>query len=179
MFLQSDNSFSAYYNLSLQLKNKPRKGYGTMFRHQLETFAILMEYGFTDMVLLKASLIHDLVEDVPGFDKNEIVKIDKEGKQVLELVKEVTKRQNNGINEPKDDFLLRIMNEGSPMAKVLKLADRISNVASLAHSNDLDFIKKYISETRTCILPYAKDINEHMFNELVTNIERIEKTYNL
>lgn len=179
MFLQPNNSLHPYINLSLQLKQKLRKGYGTMFRHQLETFAILLEYGFTDSVLLKASLLHDLIEDVKDINENNIVQIDEEGDQVLILVNEVTKRQNNGLDEPKDVFLLRIMNGASLNAKILKLADRISNVASLSHVNDIDFIQKYVNETEKYILPYAKAINDKMFTELTQILLKTKKQFNL
>jgi len=33
-----------------------------MFRHQMSTLAILLDYKFADPVLLKAAVIHDLFE---------------------------------------------------------------------------------------------------------------------
>ena len=56
-------NFSVYLRLSQLLTAKPSSGGGNMFRHQMETLAILLEYGYNDPVLLKAALIHDLVED--------------------------------------------------------------------------------------------------------------------
>lgn len=179
MFLQANNSLHPYINLALQLKSKTRKGYGTMFRHQLETFAILVEYGFTDSVLLKASLIHDVVEDVPDFNEQEIIAIDDNGHVVFQLVQEVTKRKINGIDESKTDFILRIMKEGSEKARVLKLADRISNVASLCHSGNIEFITRYLKETNECIIPFAKAINEKMHKELTQIILQTQKHFNL
>ncbi|HRU78860.1 MAG TPA: hypothetical protein P5214_10745, partial [Rectinema sp.] len=54
-----------YIQLATSLIGKPRRSGGNMFRHQLDTMAILIDYGYIDSVLLKASLIHDLLEDAP------------------------------------------------------------------------------------------------------------------
>jgi len=53
-----------------------------MFRHQVSTLAILLDYKIFDPVLLKASVIHDLFEnasDMPGVTEREIVNIDSDG----------------------------------------------------------------------------------------------------
>jgi len=57
-----ESNFSFYLPFSLHFTAKPRRDGGNMFRHQMETLAILLEYGYTEPVLLKAALIHDLVE---------------------------------------------------------------------------------------------------------------------
>jgi GTP pyrophosphokinase len=148
-----------------------------MFRHQIETFAILLEYGFEDPVLLKASLIHDLFEDGEkvGFSGFESVKtIDKDGKEVFDLVQELSIRIENDTEEPKDRFLERIMQEGSQRAKALKLADRLSNINSLPATYDLPFIKKYVEETNLYILPYAEGINKNIAGELKRSLFMFE-----
>jgi GTP pyrophosphokinase len=58
------------------------------------------------------------------------------------------------------------MQHGSPRAKLLKLADRISNLTALGFVHDIGFVRKYVQETRTCILPYAEAVNANMFREL-------------
>ena len=62
--------------------------------------------------------------------------------------------------------LLRIMRHGSQRARVLKLADRISNLVALGFVTEVAFVRKYLQETRTCILPYAQQVNPNMFREL-------------
>ena len=163
-----------YLELALLLKDQKRKGVGTMFRHQVETFTILIEYGYTDPVLLKASFIHDIIEDGPGTVEEisaEISNLDKDGPEVLKLVDEMTIREVDGITEPKSEYLLRIMTSGSKKAKLLKLADRISNVASLTVINNIDFIVRYLKETENYILPYANTIDPGMEEELKSLID--------
>ena len=146
-----------------------RRGGSNMFRHQLSTMAILMDYKVVDPVLLKAAVIHDLFEDaahMPGVSRAEIEALDDDGPSVYTLVMEVTIRKVNGVREPKSEFLLRIMTAGSPRARLLKLADRISNLTALGFVNDVPFVEKYLAETRACILPYAERVNPDMFREL-------------
>jgi len=89
-------------------------------------------------------------------------------------VMEVTIRSVGGVREPKAEYLRRIMHEGSPRAKKLKLADRISNLTSLGYLNDVAFVKRYLAETRACILPFAADIDPNMYRELSDLVERGE-----
>jgi (p)ppGpp synthase/HD superfamily hydrolase len=114
-------------------------------------------------------VIHDLFEnasEMPGVTEREIVNIDTDGRAVYELVMEMTPRFIGGVREPKATYLLRVMTEGSPSAKVLKLADRISNLTALGFVHEPAFVKRYLEETRICILPYAKIVNADMFREL-------------
>jgi len=133
-----------------------------MFRHQLDTMAILIDYGYIDSVLLKASLVHDVLEDIPEFNHNTLLRIDSEAHAVYNLVQEVTRR--NG--EKKTDFLTRIRETGSHSAKVLKVADRISNMISLGFLNNLEFVERYINETEQHVIPIAAEVSQYMLREL-------------
>ena len=133
-----------------------------MFRHQLDTMAILMDYGYIDSVLLKASVIHDLVEDVPDVDRDALLAIDSESADVYTLVLEVTRRPI----ETKIDFLARIRDFGSMRAKVLKSADRISNMISLGYVTDISFIRRYTDETENYVYPIARLADARMLEEL-------------
>jgi GTP pyrophosphokinase len=166
-----------YIELSQHLVRKQRRGFGNMFRHQVETFAILLEHGYKDAVILKASLIHDLLEDghKVGFTCFEdIITTDQDGQQVFDLVKELSIRVHDGIEEPKEMFLQRIMLHGSKQAKLVKLADRLSNINTLFATNDRAFIKKYILETRQYIMPYAEAIDNKMARELEFSLSKLE-----
>jgi (p)ppGpp synthase/HD superfamily hydrolase len=151
-----------YMQLATALIGKVREGGGNMFRHQLDTMAVLLDYGYIEPVLLKASIIHDLLEDVPGFNHNLILSIDYESHTVYELVLEVTRRPN----ETKPEFLTRIRETGSGNAKILKVADRISNMISLGFVNDPAFIKRYTEETASYIFPIAEAVDKSMLAEL-------------
>lgn len=151
-----------YIHMATALIGKRRRSGGNMFRHQIDTLGILMDYGYIDSVLLKASVIHDLLEDVPDFDRDAILSIDEESQDVFKLVLEVTRRPI----EDKIDFLTRIREYGSARARVLKTADRISNMISLGYVTDIDFIQRYTDETENYIFPIAELVDERMLWEL-------------
>jgi GTP pyrophosphokinase len=148
----------------------PRIGGDNMFRHQMTTLTVLLDYLVIDSVLLKAAIIHDIAEDargMPGLSREEILEIDAEGGQVYDLMIEVTRRvDENGRKEPKSRYLRRVMETGSGRARVLKLADRISNLISLGWVHDRVFVDRILGETREYILPYAHAINADMDREL-------------
>lgn len=152
-----------YMQLATVLIGKQRHAGGNMFRHQIDTMGILLDYGYIDSVMLKASVIHDIIEDIPDFNRNQILEIDSESGQVYDLVMEVTKLE--GMT--KTEYLKRIIEKGSHKAKVLKCADRISNMISLGFVTNPEFIERYCDETELYIFPIALEVNFEMYQELI------------
>jgi len=152
-----------YMQLATALIGKQRHAGGNMFRHQIDTMGILLDYGYIDSVLLKASVIHDVIEDIPDFNRNQILEIDSESGQVYDLVMEVTKQEG----QVKSEYLKRIIEKGSHKAKVLKCADRISNMISLGFVTNPEFIERYCEETELYIFPIALEVNFDMYQELI------------
>ncbi|MCR5253528.1 MAG: hypothetical protein K6C98_07430 [Treponema sp.] len=161
-----DIVLAPYMQLATGLIGKARHAGGNMFRHQMDTLSILIDYGYIDSILLKASVVHDTVEDIPNFDRNLIINADDEGETVLNLVLEVTRRDD----EDKRQFLRRILDTGSQKAKILKCADRISNMISLGYVTDPKFIERYCDETEFFLLPMALEIDYNMYQELISLI---------
>jgi GTP pyrophosphokinase len=161
-----------YIQVATRLIGKSREGGGNMFRHQLDTMSILIDYNYLDSVLLKASLVHDVLEDIPDFNHNVLLSIDTESHAVYNLVLEVTRKHG----ELKSDFLMRIYETGSKSAKILKVADRISNVISLGYVNNPSFVERYINETDKFLLPLAAQVNRDMFKEL-TDLVNTKRKY--
>jgi (p)ppGpp synthase/HD superfamily hydrolase len=147
-----------------------RKVGGNQFRHSFSTLGILLDYKyFKDSVLLKASLLHDLLEDLPETQIDEIRYIDHEARQVVDLVLEVTRRKE----ETKQEYLQRVLEYGSMQAKVLKCADRISNLTDLHRDTHPDQkISDYLDQTEKYILPMARMVNSDLVIELTDLIAR-------
>jgi hypothetical protein len=160
-----------YVQKATALRGKYRYVGGNQFRHALSTFAILLDYHYMDPVLLKASIIHDIFEDVKCVTPDEVIHLDTDGQAVYDLVIEVTRRKD----ESKDDYLKRVLETGSKKAKILKCADRISNLTDL-HTDTFDkgFIKKYIDETKKWVLLMAEEVNPNMLFELKDLLKRRE-----
>lgn len=157
-----------YIQKATALIGKARKVGGNQFRHMMATFTILIDYHYTDPVLLKASLIHDLFEDIPETNKAEILEL-ADGKRVVELVNEVTKMPD----ERKEDYLIKILNHGTNEAKVLKVADRISNLTDL-HLDVIieDKMANYLDQSMKYIYPMAVEVNPFMAIEIKDLVDR-------
>ena len=157
-----------YIQKATALIGKARKVGGNQFRHMMATFTILIDYHYTNHILLKAALIHDLFEEIPETDKNEIRALD-DGDQVVRLVEEITCIHG----QDKEEYLMKILLHGSENAKILKVADRISNLTDL----HLDVIikekmEKYIDQTMKYIYPMAQQVNENMAIDVKDLVER-------
>lgn len=159
------------------LIGKHRDVGGNQFRHAMATMAILLDYKlFDDYVLLKASVIHDLLEDVPETNESELRYIDDQANRVVDLVLEVTRPK--GMS--KVSFLKRILEKGSFNAKILKVADRISNLTDL-HRDQYSRKKmtEYLDQSERYILPMAEQVNKNMAIELRDLIDQRRKQMNL
>ncbi len=155
------------------LIGKQRDVGGNQFRHALATMAILIDYKLIDnYVLLKAAVIHDLLEDVPETNELELRQIDNEVNRVVDLVLEVTRPK--GVT--KANFLKKILESGSRNAKILKIADRISNLTDL-HRDQYSRKKmsEYLNQSEKYILPMAEEVNKDMAIELKDLINKRRK----
>jgi (p)ppGpp synthase/HD superfamily hydrolase len=160
---------AAYIQKATALIGRRRRVGGNQFRHAMATFAILVDYHYTDAVLLKASVIHDLFEDIPSTDRDSIREIDADGPAVVDLVLEVTRHQDT----PKPEYLARLRDHGSESARSLKVADRISNLTDLHQSVfTRAFVARYLEETQTYVFPMAKAVNSHMAREIADLLQR-------
>lgn len=158
-----------YIQKATALIGRSRRVGGNQFRHAMATLAILVDYHYTDAVLLKASLIHDLFEDIPSTSQDSIRKIDADGPAVVDLVLEVTRHHDS----PKPEYLARLRDHGSKAARTLKVADRISNLTDL-HQTVFTraFVARYLEETQTYVLPMANAVNSHMTSEIAYLLQR-------
>jgi len=173
MFRLREIHLAPYMQIATFLIGKSRQGGGNMFRHQIDTMGILIDYGHIDSVLLKASIVHDVLEDIPDFNHNLLLSIDYESHQVYELVREVTRTQG----ETKAEFLTRIFESGSHNAKILKVADRIANMINLGFVNDMEFVNRYTDETERYVFPIAEIANKYMLMELQYLVESRRKYF--
>ena len=150
---------------------------GNQFRHAMATMAILLDYKFFEnYVLLKAAVIHDLLEDIPQTNEDELRCIDSQANKVVDLVLEVTRP----IGMHKIIYLKRILEYGSHNAKLLKTADRISNITDLHRSiYSKEKMTEYLDQTEKYVLPMANEVDKNMAIELkdLIGIRRKQMNY--
>lgn len=157
-------TLAPYLIKATALIGKTRYVGGNQFRHAFATLGILLDYKyFANSVLLKASLVHDLFEDIPSINKTALLDLDEDGEAVTKLVLEVTKNDE----ESKATYLKRVLETGSFDAKTLKVADRISNLTDINRSIfSIEKIAQYLNETEEYVVPMAAQVNTDMVTEL-------------
>lgn len=157
-----------YLQKATALIGRRRKVGGNQFRHSIAVFGILLDYHYTDPILLKAAIIHDLFEDVPKTNPKEIEAIDDDGEAVVKLALELTRK-----DETKSHYLAGIRESGSKRAKILKVADRISNLTDL-HLGIFtpENIRTVLEETSEFVYPMALEVNKDMAVEVKDLLRR-------
>lgn len=90
MIALSQIVLSPWIQKAISLIGKSRKIGGNMFRHQINTLGVLIDYKIIDSPLLKAGVTRDVVEDFKGGLELLREVDDPEKDQVIELVPEVT-----------------------------------------------------------------------------------------
>jgi len=126
---------------------------GNQFRHCMAAMIILLDYHFIDSVMLKASITHDLLEDSDKVKPEEFLQIDNDGPAVLKLVNELT---HNKLTETKEEYFDRLINKSSPEAKIVKLADRISNLTTASVTSPTCTFSSSPRKKRNIFLPRQK-----------------------
>lgn len=143
-------------------RNQFRESGARYFEHVRATAIILVdELGVTDVEVIIAALLHDMLED--GFLLTPSrIKITF-GKRVAALVMAVTKPKKGDKRFSSDterhNWYFDQMRTVSPEAKLLKLADRLQNMRTLGSCSPQKQDRK-IAETKEIYLPLASDIAE-------------------
>ena len=165
----ADMVLAPWIERATALRRFYRKVGGNQFRHAMATLGILIDYHYISPVILKAGIIHDLLEDIPSTDIYELERIDHDSAKVIPLVLEVTRRSD----ESKLCFLQRIRTDGTREAKIIKCADRISNLTDL-HIGifDNDYVAAYLNQTEQYVYPIAQEVDNDMAFEIFDLITR-------
>ncbi|XRQ05709.1 HD domain-containing protein [Actinomadura welshii] len=125
--------------------------------HLLEALEVLVRGpGVTDLQILSAALLHDVVEDTAATVSDVE---DEFGPEVAELVDWVTKppagSAGRQAKRAAKAAYLRRLRDAPREAVLVKLADRASNVQTLDRM-PADFQRRYYAETMTYIVPLAE-----------------------
>ena len=163
-----DLTLAPYIVKAMALIGVSGRGGSNMFRHQLSTMAILLDYKIVDPVLLKAAVIHDLFEDapdMPGVTEREITALDADGPGGLRPRDGSHDSHRRGQPRAKGEYLSRIMLAGSRRARSSSWPTE-SAISPRSVSSTTRRSSRYLDETTVCILPHAEQVNPDMFREL-------------
>ncbi len=123
------------------------------YMHCIDVANFLISYGVTNQNAVTAALLHDMVEDVPGFTTESISK--HFGERVAEMVFLVSKREDLDY---KDDAVLRGYLEDISKdihAAAIKTADRMHNMCTLQGAELCKRYQKAV-ETEQYFVPFFK-----------------------
>ena len=115
------------------------------YTHPVAVAELLKEKGFS-LEYQIAGLFHDLLEDTDS-TYEELVVLSNE--EVAEAVRLVTKEKGYDM----DEYMRRI--KANPMARMVKLADRVHNLAEAKFASE-KFQRKYVKETDDYFIDLAK-----------------------
>ena len=169
----------AYKYASKKHKGKYRKGYvkKPYIVHPINVSNLVQKYMKNDEELMKykiVSLLHDTLEDSDATYEEEAKLFGKEiADIVLELSSDKTKQKELG----KDVYLSNKMLEMKDKTLIIKLCDRLDNVAGLDEVDDA-FNEKYIRETIYIInyLLLYRELNNthlHIINDIMKRIKEV------
>lgn len=114
------------------------------FEHVRKVFKLVKKID-TRETLGAAALLHDTLEDCPEVTYK--ILVDNFGKEVADIVKELTSKEDLIDAMGKADYLLDKMATMSDDALTVKLCDRLQNLSDHFSASD-KFRKKYYDETK-------------------------------
>ena len=161
----------AFYFSKITHKNQKRKSGEPYFIHPLNIAKRMAKDGLGE-IIISAALLHDIIEELGMEYAEQISNLDEDGPEVLKLVLEVSRNKNI---ETKEEYLDRLKN-ATYRAKILKCADRISNLTDL-HSfiYTPSKILSYLVQTEIYIMPLANEVDENFVKELTDLIYERKK----
>lgn len=132
-------------------KGYKRNNGSDYYIHCLDTANTLISYGIKDEDVICAALLHDIIEDVPGYKPITLEKLFNQN--VSRLVVAVTKERGVDYNDPKilNEYLENIMLDKD--AAAIKTADKIHNMMSLKEKT-FEGRYKTAMKTKNFYLPF-------------------------
>lgn len=169
-------------------KNQIRKFVGAPYfdAHVQKVNGIVKQYT-TDEDLLVASLLHDTLEDC--FDDPDVGYIqlkDQFGKKVADIVKELTSSKEEiewEYGGSKTDYLIDKMIGMSDGALIVKLADRLQNIADAFTASE-KFRNNYFIETKKIVeqLESLRKLNQvqlQILSEIKAKLNNIQSIFKI
>ena len=156
-FVQEELLNKAYvYSMKAHGKQKRASG-APYFSHPLEVAGILADYKFDSKTIITA-LLHDVVEDTSRDLKDIKVNFGNEISYLVDGVTKLSKFEGRSAKSNQAENFRKLLLATSKDIRVLlvKLADRLHNMRTIAHIKDKEKRKKISFETLEIYAPLAE-----------------------
>ena len=127
--------------------------------------------GVTDEEMLVAAALHDTIEEANAALGKLTEKFgERAGRLVWELTRvEPTKEQTKGMTAEqkwrlRSDMLLDEIAQMSDDAKVIKLADRLSNLREALRTRNGERLERYMTQTRDILVVIPRELNPPLWD---------------
>jgi len=150
--------------------------------HPAELVSLLRWTGsVTDEEVLVAAALHDVLEHGCGA----LEQIRGEfGERVADLVQELTREEptaaeieglpKEAIWRLRSEMLLREIEDMSPSAKLIKLADRISNLQMAGHAKKGRKLTRYLDQTEEILRIIPRRTNRQLWDHLRDQLDHLK-----
>ena len=146
------------YVYSMKAHGSQKRASGApYFSHPLEVAGILADYKFDSKTIITA-LLHDVVEDTNKDLKDIKINFGKEISHLVDGVTKLSKFEGRSAKFNQAENFRKLLLATSKDIRVLlvKLADRLHNMRTIAHIQDKDKRKKISYETLEIYAPLAE-----------------------
>ena len=146
------------YVYSMKAHGSQKRASGApYFSHPLEVAGILADYKFDSKTIITA-LLHDVVEDTNKDLKDIKINFGKEISHLVDGVTKLSKFEGRSAKFNQAENFRKLLLATSKDIRVLlvKLADRLHNMRTIAHIQDKDKKKKISYETLEIYAPLAE-----------------------
>ncbi len=159
-------NFACQKHVSQRRKNPRSDPY---INHPVEVMYILSECGVTDAATLCAAVLHDTIEDTDT-TKEEVISLF--GQEVYDIVMDCSDDKSLGKIDRKREQI-RHAAHVSPKAKLVKLADKYSNISGLL----TDPPAKWSQETIIGYVRWGFLVCENLYGENETLNQRMKDLF--
>jgi len=151
--------------------------------HPIEVLS-LVRYAadVADEDILCAAVLHDIVEETE-YDLSDIS--DRFGPRVAQLVKQLTREEPDpaGLSEAelakiRNALMMSEIDHMSNEAKIIKLADRCSNLAAAFHSKSGEKLERYVKQSREILLHIDRKVCPPLWDRINEMVEGAEHKSN-
>jgi len=151
--------------------------------HPIEVLSLVRyQADVVDEEILCAAALHDIVEETE-YDLSDIA--DRFGSRVAGLVKELTREEPETMGLPeaevakiRNSVMMAEIDRMSDEAKIIKLADRCSNLAAAFKSKTGDKLQKYIKQSREILDHIDRKICPPLWDRINEMVEGAEPERN-